>query len=137
MRKFDNFCKALENLKEGTKLHEPYSVVEQAGIAGLFGICFEQSWKLVKEILELHGRFDVKIGSPRSVIKTAYQCGMINDSDVWLELLESRNILSHTYSDEESLEIIRKINADYIPALENLKKEIADKWLPETERGLG
>ena len=29
MKKYDNFCKALENLKEGAKLEEPYSIVEQ------------------------------------------------------------------------------------------------------------
>lgn len=79
MKKFDNFCKALNNLEEGTKLTEPYSVVEQAGIAGLFEICFEQSWKLMKEVLEQHGRFDEKIGSPRSIIKIAYQSGMIDN----------------------------------------------------------
>lgn len=130
MKKFDNFCKALNNLEEGTKLTEPYSVVEQAGIAGLFEICFEQSWKLMKEVLEQHGRFDEKIGSPRSIIKIAYQSGMIDNSDVWLSLLESQNILSHTYSDAESLAIIRKINSDYISVLEDLRAEIENNWLP-------
>lgn len=128
MKKYENFCRALNNLKEGAKLQEPYSVVEQAGIAGLFEICFEQSWKLMKETLEQHGRFDVKIGSPRSIIKTAYQCGMINDSEVWLDILASRNLFSHTYSEKESIEIIRKINAEYLPVFEELKKEIEDRW---------
>lgn len=35
MKKYDNFCKALENLKEGAKLEEPYSIVEQTGIVGI------------------------------------------------------------------------------------------------------
>lgn len=112
------------------KLTEPYSVVEQIGIARLFEICFEQSWKLMKEVLERHGRFDEKIGSPRSIIKIAYQSGMIDNSDVWLSLLESRNILSHTYSDAESLAIIRKINSDYVSVLEDLRAEIENNWLP-------
>ena len=56
MRKYDNFCKALENLGIGAELEEPYSVVEQTGIAALFGICFEQSWKLMKALLEESGR---------------------------------------------------------------------------------
>ena len=102
--------------------------MEQAGIAGLFEICFEQSWKLMKETLEQYGRFDVKIGSPRSIIKTAYQCGMINDSEVWLDILASGNLLSHTYSEKESIEIIRKINAEYLSVFEELKKEIEDRW---------
>lgn len=60
MRKYDNFCKAIKNLNEGLKIEEPYTIVEQTGIVGLFEICFEQSWKLMKEILEKHGRFEEK-----------------------------------------------------------------------------
>lgn len=129
MRKYENFCKALSNLHEGLKLNEPYSVVEQTGIVGLFEICFEQSWKLMKAVLEDHGRFEDKIGSPRAIIKIAYQCNMIKDEEKWLELLESRNILAHTYSDAEAVEIIRKLKTDYFGLFEELRNEIDDRWI--------
>lgn len=129
MKKYDNFCKALANLNEGSKLEEPYTVVEQTGIAGLFGICFEQAWKLMKEVLEEHGRFEEKIGSPRAIIKIAYQCGMVSDGEGWLELLESRNLLAHTYSEEQALLVIRRIKSDYLALFEGLKTELEKKWL--------
>jgi len=129
MKKFENFCKALNNLSEGAALNEPYTIVEQTGIIGLFEICFEQAWKLMKQVLEEHGRFEEKIGSPRAIIKVAYQCGMINDCEAWLELLESRNILAHTYSDEQALNVIRKLKSDYIILFEKLKKELDERWL--------
>lgn len=129
MKKFENFCKALNNLSEGAALNEPYTIVEQTGIVGLFEICFEQAWKLMKQVLEEHGRFEEKIGSPRAIIKVAYQCGMINDCEAWLELLESRNILAHTYSDEQALNVIRKLKSDYIILFETLKKELDERWL--------
>ena len=129
MRKYDNFCKAIKNLNEGLKIEEPYTIVEQTGIVGLFEICFEQSWKLMKEILEKHGRFEEKIGSPRAIIKIAYQCKMLNDCESWLELLDSRNILAHTYSDEQALNVIKKVKSDYMFLFAALKKEIAERWL--------
>lgn len=129
MRKYENFCKALSSLHEGLKLNEPYSVVEQTGIVGLFEICFEQSWKLMKAVLEDHGRFEDQIGSPRAIIKIAYQCNMIKDGEKWLELLESRNILAHTYSDAEAVEIIRKLKNDYFGLFEELRDEIDDRWI--------
>lgn len=129
MKKFENFCKALNNLSEGAALNEPYTIVEQTGIVGLFEICFEQAWKLMKQVLEEHGRFEEKIGSPRAIIKVAYQCGMINDCEAWLELLEARNILAHTYSDEQALNVIRKLKSDYIILFETLKKELDERWL--------
>lgn len=129
MRKYENYCKALNNLKIGAKLEEPYTIVEQTGIVGLFEICFEQSWKLMKAMLEAHGRFENKIGSPKAIIKIAYQCGMIQNEKAWLELLETRNILAHSYSDEEALNAIRRLKSDYILLFEKLKQEIDDVWL--------
>ncbi len=129
MKKYDNFCKSIANLKEGLEIEEPYTIVEQTGIVGLFEICFEQSWKLMKEVLEEHGRFEEKIGSPKAIIKVAYQCGMVNNCDGWLELLDLRNILAHTYSDEQSLYVIRKLKSDHISLFETLKKDMDDRWL--------
>lgn len=131
MKKYDNFCRALANLKEGAALEEPYTVVEQTGIVGLFAICFEQSWKLIKEMLEAHGRFEEKTGSPRMAIKIAYQCGMIDDCEGWLALLESRNLLAHIYSDEQALSVIKKLKTDYLSLFESLKRELDDRWMLE------
>ena len=52
MRKYDNFCLALQNLKDIYKYEEPYDNVVLTGLVGLYEICFEQSWKMMKELLE-------------------------------------------------------------------------------------
>ena len=129
MKKYENFSKALMNLQEGLKLEEPYSIIEQTGIVGLFEICFEQSWKLMKAVLEEHGRFEEKIGSLKAILKIAYQCNMIADDTIWLEILKARNTLAHTYSDEEALSVIRKVKEKYIYAFLDLKQELDTKWL--------
>lgn len=129
MKKYENFCKALANLNEGAELEAPYTVVEKTGIVALFGICFEQAWKLMKEVLEEHGRFEEKIGSPKAIIKIAYQCGMIHNCEGWLELLESRNLLAHTYNEEQALSVIKKIKSDYFALFAELKLELEEKWL--------
>lgn len=129
MKKYENFCKAFENLKSCLEISKPYSIAEQTGITGLFAICFEQSWKLMKEILEYHGYFTQKIGSPRIIIKSAYQCGLINEEACWLDILETRNTLAHTYDEEKALAAIEKILTEYIPAFEKLKQSIDENWL--------
>lgn len=129
MKKYENFCKALENLKSCLEISKPYSIAEQTGITGLFAICFEQSWKLMKEALEYHGYFTQKIGSPRIIIKSAYQFGMINEEACWLDILETRNILAHIYDEEKALAAIEKILSEYIPAFEKLKQDIDENWL--------
>ena len=83
----------------------------------------------MKEVLENHGRFAVRTGSLREIIKIAYQCDMIKNQKAWLEILESRNILAHTYSDEQSLNVIKSIKSDYISVFEELKNELDRRWL--------
>lgn len=129
MKKYENFSKALANLESCRQLSIPYSIAEQTGIIGLFAICFEQSWKLMKEVLEYHGYNTQKTGSPRMIIKSAYQCGMITDENGWLELLNTRNVLSHTYDEKKALETIKEILEKYISVFEELKQSIDENWL--------
>lgn len=129
MKKYDNFAKALANLKEGLKLEEPYTIVEQTGIVALFTICFEQAWKLMKAVLEEHGRFEEKIGSPKAIIKIAYQCGMLKDGEAWLKLLAARNVIAHIYSDDEALAVINSLRSGYVALFEDLKLELDAHWM--------
>lgn len=129
MKKYENFCKAFANLKSCLEIAQPYSIAEQTGITGLFAICFEQSWKLMKEILEYHGYFTQRIGSPKMIIKSAYQCGMVNNEKSWIAILETRNTLAHTYDEGKAIAAIEKILSEYIPAFEELQQNIEENWL--------
>ena len=77
MRKYENFCNALSNMKDIYNYEEPYDNVVITGLVGLYEICFEQSWKMMKEILEIHGYAEGATGSPKIILKTAYKAGMI------------------------------------------------------------
>lgn len=129
MKKYEYFCKSLNNLVEGAKIQPPYSVLELTGLVALFEICFEQSWKMMKEILESHSFYPDKIASPRTIIKISYQYGMIDDEKTWLEIQNTRNILAHTYSEEDSLETVAKIKASYLETFLKLKAEVEENWL--------
>ena len=41
MKKHENFCAALKNLKEIYNYEQPYDSVVLTGLVGLFEICFE------------------------------------------------------------------------------------------------
>ena len=77
MRKYENFCNALSNMKDIYNYEEPYDNVVITGLVGLYEICFEQSWKMMKGILEIHGYAEGATGSPKIILKTAYKAGMI------------------------------------------------------------
>lgn len=97
MKKYENFCNALHNLKDIYNYEEPFGNVELTGMVGLFSVCFEQSWKAMKELLENSGYDGSQTGSPRHIIKTAYQASMIDDEELWLSALVSRNNVTHAF----------------------------------------
>ena len=126
---YENFCKTVDNLKDIFAYNEPYGNVERNGIVGLFKICFEQSWKAMKEILENNGYDSAQTGSPRHIIKTAYEAGMIEDEQAWLEALVSRNNVSHAYNKDVAMDIIHATRETFYEMFCELKKKIDENWL--------
>lgn len=129
MKKFENYCTSLANLKEIFDYEEPYSNVVLTGLVGLYEICFEQSWKAMKEVLENHGVAGSQTGSPRQILKSAYQAGMIQDEDLWLDALRSRNNASHAYNQSIAIDIVRQARERYYQMFCALRQEIEQRWL--------
>ena len=128
MKKTENFLKALKNLNEIKDKEPPYDTITQTGMVALFEICFEQAWKAMKENLESSGYDHSKTGSPRAIIKLAYQSCMIKDEDVWLQALQARNNVAHSYNESIALGIIKDSQEKFIPMFEKLAKELQTKW---------
>lgn len=129
MKKFDNFCKALKNLEDIHKYYPPYDNVILTGLVSLYQICFEQSWKSMKESMEYEGVNTAITGSPRSIIKEAYRLNMIDDEVAWLSALQARNNASHAYNSEIALEIIEQTRTIYLPLFYKLKISIETNWI--------
>lgn len=129
MKKYDNFLSTLVNLQEIYKYEEPYGKVELTGLVGLYEVCFEQSWKALKEILEDNGFEESRTGSPKMIIKTAFKAGIINDEELWLTALNDRNNVAHSYNEAIALEIVRNTKAYYYEMFCAMKKEVETNWL--------
>lgn len=129
MKKYENFCAALANMEEIYHYQEPYDNVVLTGLVGLYEICFEQAWKVMKEILTQHGYEQSATGSPKTVLKTAYKAGMIKDETLWIRALQARNNVVHSYNREIALEIVKQVKADFYDMFCVLKKELERSWL--------
>lgn len=129
MKKFENFCNALHNLKDIYEYEEPYGNVVLTGMVGLFEVCFEQAWKAMKEILESNGFSEGKTGSPKQILKTAYQAGLISDEELWLSALTSRNNVVHAYNKAIAMDIVRDTKEKYYKMFEALQRSIEVDWI--------
>ena len=129
MKKYENFCMALENLNEIFHYQEPYDTVILTGLVGLYEVTFEQAWKLMKELLEIHGYTQSATGSPKIVLKTAYQAGMIRDESLWLGALQERNNIVHSYNQNIAYGIVRRTKEEFYEMFRRLKEEIDKNWI--------
>ena len=94
-QRFENLQKALKRLQRGILLDEPNDL-EVQGIIQSFEFSFELAWKTLKDYLESQG---VLASFPREVLKLAFQHGILDQGTIWLEMLEQRNLLAHTFNE--------------------------------------
>jgi len=131
-QRFENFQKAFLLLKDALeeKPINEYSKLEQEGIIQRFEYTFELAWKTIKDKLFYEG-YDVK--TPRAVIRKAFEVGFISedDTEIWLDSLGKRNMLSHTYDEATAKAALEAIRDNYYPVIkkiyQNLKAEIDRK----------
>ncbi len=129
MKKYENFCRALNNLKDVNEYEEPYNNVILTGLVALYEICFEQSWKMMKEKLAEYGYSESATGSPRTILKTAYKAGMIKDEQLWLDALVARNNVAHAYNEEIAMDIIHQTKKKFLVMFDELKDEMEQNWI--------
>ena len=91
MKKIDNFSASLTALKEADFAQAKASVIYRTGIVGQFNLTFELAWKALQAVLRLHNVNGAETGSPLSILKLAYKCGFISDSEVWI-LIEKETL---------------------------------------------
>ena len=129
MKKYENFCSSLGNMKDIYNYEEPYDNVVLTGLVGLYEITFEQSWKMMKEILQTHGYEEGATGSPKIILKTAYKAGMIKDEELWLRALQARNNVTHSYNQKIALGIVSEAKNEFYKMFVELKEEVENGWL--------
>ena len=92
-----------------------------SGTSAKFTITFDLAWKTMKDILiEQYAIIDFVAGSPREVLKKAFQAGMIS-GDEWIHMLETRNQLTYDYDGEIAKEHCQTIVQTYIGKFEEFR----------------
>lgn len=122
-QRFKNFETALINLQESVA-QKKHSDLEKAGVIQYYEFTFELACKTLKDYLEER---EVLAQYPRDVIKESFKYNLVRDGDIWLDMLQKRNLMSHTYNKKNAQLAFSLIVDSYLAELKDvyeiLKKE--------------
>lgn len=120
-QRFENFEKALIQLSAGLEIENP-SDLEREGIIQRFEYTFDLAWKTLKDFFEYQGYQDLT-GS-RDTFREAFKQGIISDGEIYMEMIESRNLTSHVYDEATAKEIFETVKDEYFPLYIKLKDRL-------------
>ena len=109
---FENFEAAFGKLAEFKKLYDG-SEIHRAGVIQAFEFTFEQCWKAIQKKAGLEG---LNLASPKKSIEWAMTNGWIpaTKESKWIEMMNDRNLTSHTYRDQTAREVAARILDTYV-----------------------
>lgn len=113
VQRFVSFSKAFKQLEDAVILSNdrPLSKLEEQGMIQAFEYTHELAWKTMKDFLQDKGN-NALFGS-KDVTRAAFKLGLIENGDVWMDMIKSRNQTSHTYNEEVAVEIVNDIINHY------------------------
>lgn len=119
-QRFQNFDRSYVLLRSALEDGpEALNALEKEGAIQRFEYCFELAWKTVKDYLEASG-FVFATVTPRQVLKDAFAAKILPEGQVWMDMLDHRNLLSHTYNSDHFQAAVEAIHRRYLPAFSAL-----------------
>lgn len=119
-QRFQNFDRAFVLLRDALENGpDALNQLEKEGVIQRFEFSFELAWKTLKDFMEQDGFVFATI-TPRQVLKDAFAAKILPDGQVWIDMLDHRNLLSHTYNLSKFEEAVKAVHERYLDAFDQL-----------------
>ncbi|WP_233007458.1 nucleotidyltransferase substrate binding protein [Rheinheimera faecalis] len=122
-QRLQNWNRALAQLSKFMQ-RDSLNELEEQGLIQSFEYNHELAWKTQKDFLEDQGYTDL-FGS-KNVAKKAFETGLVQNGELWLDMIKSRNLTSHTYNEAVTRQIVDAIIDHYFAELCELNKKMND-----------
>ena len=116
-QKLNSYRKALGRLVEVVNVMKVRQLndFEADGLIQRFEFTFELAWKLMKSYADYQGA-DKEIMGSRDAVRWAFENKLIEDSDVWMEMIKRRNDTSHNYDEDTAADVVVRVKDAYLHA---------------------
>jgi nucleotidyltransferase substrate binding protein (TIGR01987 family) len=114
----NSFEKSLQRFEEILKAEK--TIANRDSALKRFEFTVELAWKCVQRFLREQ---EIICRSPKECLKEAFKFGLIEDDPKWIEMMEDRNLIVHTY-DEKTAEDVYTRLFNYFKFLKILKEKL-------------
>lgn len=132
MQRFKHFEQAYAQLEKAVLLSKKraFTELEEQGVIQAFEYTHELAWNVLKDFLEEQGLRDL-YGSKDSS-REAFKRGLIENGDIWMDMIKSRNLTSHTYNRNIAQKIVGAVVESYYTEFGLLIAKLKSKAGEET-----
>lgn len=120
-----NFIADEEDQMNADDLGNVLDEIVKEGLIQRFEYTHELAWNVMKDYAEYQGNNTV--GGSRDATREALQLKIIENGEVWMDMIQSRNKTTHTYNESTANEIYKKIIKNYFPLFLAFKIKMEEK----------
>lgn len=119
-QRLSHFKRALERLRSAVELSRSRALsdLEEQGLIQAFEFTHELAWNTLKDFLESRG--EQSLYGSKDVTRLAFKKGLIEEGEIWMSMIKSRNLSSHTYNADVAKAINTAVCKDYHREFETL-----------------
>jgi len=124
-QKLESYTKALSRLAHvvNESKRRQLNEFELDSVVQRFEFTHEIAWKLMKSYAEFQG--EQTLSGSRDACRWAFENHLIDDGQIWMDMIRSRNETSHVYDDAVAASTIQQIIQNYFPAMVAFQEKIA------------
>ena len=121
IQRFNNFSKALDQLGEFVE-QTNLNKFEKQGFIKAFEYTYELAWNTIKDYFEAQG--EVNILGSRDAFRLAFQRGLIENGETWMDMIASRIATSHTYNEDAAEQVTVDVESRYYDEFVKLHEKL-------------
>jgi len=124
IQRLDNYAKAFAVLQRTYNIQNERELTEaeRMGLIQSFEFSYELAWNLMKDFLHNKGIFDI-VGS-KDAIRAAFKNNIIDNGEIWMDMLERRNETAHTYEEDIAIRVVNDVSNLYIQEMRKLLEKM-------------
>ena len=128
LQRLANYQVALKRLQFAVDLshQRPLSELEQQGLIQAFEFTHELAWKVMKDFL-VDQDGGLRIAGSKDEVRLALSRGIISNGEAWMEMIDSRNLSSHTYDEATSNKVVLRVLGQYAGLFQEFATEMESR----------